>query len=291
MLRLSKKQRVKKQKKKEYAGCWQPKGLILGAKLKINKMKIKYQLKKIVENVTLAIFAPLFVKQIDKYFEVSMLGLENFTTKPAILVPNHSICVDGPIFKAKIYEKTGRNVHVLVDEGVYNSRKLWQKMLLWAPGDIPVRGDRRSTMDIVYRRIGEYVNWSGELISIFSEGLSEKLVMPDGSLKPIEERTHMGGAGRLATFYNIPIIPVGIKTAEELEKVSGRYGMKNKKEGITFLEDYIAQNGKIPYIISFGKEIFPEQTTNKDSNKKQRCNNLTKRIEREVVKLVKEIRF
>lgn len=254
-------------------------------------MKINYQLKNLVERVTLRVFAPLFVKKIDRYLDVRMQGLENLTIGPAILVPNHCICADGPIFKAKMHEKTRRNIHFLVDKGVYESRISWQKVLLWAPGDIPVRGDKRSTMEIVYRRVGEYLNWSKELIGIFGEGLSERLVMPDGSLKPIEERTHMGGASRLATFYNVPIIPVGIKTVAELEKVSGRYGMRNKAGGIMFLKEHIIRKGKAPYVISFGKQIYPERTGNEIKHKKQRCAYLTKTIEQEVIKLVKEIRF
>lgn len=228
------------------------------------------------------------------HLDIYLIGRENLPKYPAIVVPNHTTCVDGSLLG--IYLKDlGRRTNFLVQgEGLYSStpgeseekQKSMQKMLkffLWVGGMIPVGMDKRSSEFIAFERIREHLEYGRNNIGVFSEGSSKNLIIPNagGQMISIEERKHYKTAARLAIEYDIPIVPIGLRITENIEKVSGKYGFFNIGESWKFVRDYYHKHGKIPYCINMGKPLWDSQIGNIGERRKE----LTERVRQEVISL------
>ena len=127
--------------------------------------------------------------------------------------------------------------------------------LQWALGQIPLNVDKRSSNKLVVKRVGEYLQNSKNYIGIFSEGPTKNLT-GDGRPIPVEFRIHNTGAAHFAIKYNRPIIPIALATTEEVVSNLWEFPFAKKVEKIAFAEDYVARNGKIPYIIQIGTPLL-----------------------------------
>jgi 1-acyl-sn-glycerol-3-phosphate acyltransferase len=255
-------------------------------------MEWHYWLKRAVERTACLALELKLIPRINKYFNVQINGLENLPKKPAIIVPNHCMMVDGAITKMKILSHTNRIIHYWVQkEGVYE--KLENKVVLWSAGDIPVKVDGRSDNSSVFERTRQYLEWTdNDLIGVFSEGPSMKLIDKEGNMIPIEERRHYPGAAWAAIVNGAPIIPMGIRSSEVIEIEARKYHQSNKKGALQFIKEYTQAHGKQPYYINIGKPIYPPILGPDVQKREERkaTRDLTEAVRKEVIRLAQTAR-
>lgn len=248
---------------------------------------IAYWLKRAIEKPANKIVCGAIYLRFRKYFEPKIKGLENLPDESAIIVPNHCIMIDGPALGSVISMRRHKLAHFWIQkEQVYSKRKA----LLWSIGAIPLEVDSRSTKKAVLKRTYEHLEYDNDYIAIFSEGPTKDLIDEGGRIVPIEQRAHSSSAAHLSVCANvpspIPIIPVGLRSNDEIERETWKYGIKNEGGALEYIGNYVKQNGRAPYYFNFGKPIFP----NKNLGKKEAIIDLTARVKDEVCRLARTAR-
>ncbi len=161
----------------------------------------------------------------DKYFRVSMTGMEHVPTEgPALVVANHSggLPYDGAMLIHAFFRlhPTHRALRPLVANFAFRSR--------WMAGVVARIGGVRASMDNAMDLLNR-----GQLVGVFPEGLK-------GVGKLYRERyrlSHFGRGGfvRLARQANVPILPVAIVGAEEIHPLLGRVTSLAKPLGLPYI--------------------------------------------------------
>jgi len=199
--------------------------------------------------------APLFRFLFEKYWRVSVTGLENVPpTGGAILIGNHSggLPFDATMVAYALSECAGgpfRIVRPLYDrfvEGLGPIRDMYRKL-----GAVPAR---YAVADELLER--------GELPLIFPEGMF-------GVAKLYEDRYQVGSfstsAARLSCRHRVPIIPFAVVGAEEIYPMIGRSSVLGKLLGapyvpITPFFPTLGLLGTLPlptkWTIAFGNRIY-----------------------------------
>jgi 1-acyl-sn-glycerol-3-phosphate acyltransferase len=198
-----------------------------------------------------SLVTPAFRFLHDRYWRVEASGARYVPAHgPALLIANHSGAVpfDGAMIVTAVDALRGRVVRFLYDgfvEGV-------------AP------------LDAFYRRVGgvtathEHARAlleAGEVVLLFPEGVS-------GVAKPFSERYRLRqfspGFARLATQYDVPVIPVAVVGAEEIYPLVGRAEAVGKRLGVPYLPitpffPLLGPLGALPlptkWFIGFGRPI------------------------------------
>ena len=199
--------------------------------------------------------APLFRFLFEKYWRVSVTGLENVPeTGGAILIGNHSggLPFDATMVAYALSECAGgplRIVRPLYDrfvEGLGPVRDMYRKL-----GGVPAR---YAVADELLER--------DELPLIFPEGMF-------GVAKLYEDRYQVGpfstSAARLSCRHRVPIIPFAVVGAEEIYPMIGRSSVLGKLFGapyvpITPFFPTLGLVGTVPlptkWTIAFGSRIY-----------------------------------
>ena len=247
-----------------------------------------YPLKRAIEKFGHKTIIPWFIANTTrKYFDIQFKGLENLPETSAIMTPNHCINIDGIIVKSNLTKETNRLYHFWIqDEGVY-SRSWKRKAFLWAMGEIPVKVDARSSNRAVLRRTYEHFDRNNDIIGIFSEGPSKDLIK-NGKVIPLEDRVHFTGAANLSIGKVVPIVPVGITSSKEAERLTWSQEANAETNGKSFVKDYVKENGKIPYRINIGKPIHPHKYA--FFSKKQARYEMTEDVKDRMLNLIYENR-
>jgi len=199
--------------------------------------------------------APLFRFLFEKYWRVSVTGLENVPeTGGAILIGNHSggLPFDATMVAYALSECAGgplRIVRPLYDrfvEGLGPVRDMYRKL-----GGVPAR-----------YAVADELLGRGELPLIFPEGML-------GVAKLYEDRYQVGAfstsAARLSCRHRVPIIPFAVVGAEEIYPMIGRSTVLGKLVGapyvpITPFFPTMGLLGTVPlptkWAITFGSRIY-----------------------------------
>jgi 1-acyl-sn-glycerol-3-phosphate acyltransferase len=212
---------------------------------------------------------------IGNYLDIQTINDDAFDgLDGAIIVPNHEIGIDGLILAYALSEDVKKQTHFLVqNEGVYSGK---YQMMLWATGQIPVNVDNRSKNKTVMKRVEDYLEYSQDLIGIFSEGPTKNLIQ-DGKLIAIGQRKHELGAAHFSIRKNKPIIPIAVRVPSEVQDKLVEFGAKGYQDKLSWVKEYTQSHGRIPYIINIGTAI-------KGENK----NELTQRVKEQLIYLYDE---
>jgi len=169
--------------------------------------------------------APALAFLWDRYFRVSLQGLENVPASgAALLVANHSggLPYDGAmlIHVCHSLHPAHRPLRPLV--ATFAVRSPWMRPVVARIGG--VRASMRNALDLCER---------GHLVGVFPEGLR-------GIGKLYRERYRLtkfgrGGFVRLARAANVPIIPIAIVGAEETNPVVAKLTRLAKPFGLPYI--------------------------------------------------------
>jgi 1-acyl-sn-glycerol-3-phosphate acyltransferase len=169
--------------------------------------------------------APALAFLWDRYFRVSLQGLENVPASgAALLVANHSggLPYDGAmlIHACHSLHPAHRPLRPLV--ATFAVRSPWMRPVVARIGG--VRASMRNALDLCER---------GHLVGVFPEGLR-------GIGKLYRERYRLtkfgrGGFVRLARAANVPIIPIAIVGAEETNPVVAKLTRLAKPFGLPYI--------------------------------------------------------
>lgn len=243
-----------------------------------------YPMKRVIEKFGNKFILPLIRNKTRKCFDVQIQNLDNLPETSGIIAPNHCVSVDGIIIKSNLGYESKRLFHFWIqDEGVY-SRTWKRKAFLWSMGEIPVKVDARSSNKAVLKRTYEHTSRDNDIIGIFPEGPAKDLIDTEGKVIPLEERVHFTGPANIAVKAEVPIIPIGITSSEEVERLTWDKRTDAETAGKNFTKQYVAENGKIPYRINIGKPIHPAQYNH--LNRKEARYELTEAVKKGMINLI-----
>lgn len=237
--------------------------------------RLNYYLKRPIEKFAFNRSKKIFEKLIGNYLDIRTINADVlYESNGGIVVPNHEIGIDGAVLGYALSEDAKKQTHFLVqNEGVYSGK---YQFMLWAVGQIPVNVDNKSRNKIVMKRVEDYLEYSPDLVGIFSEGPTKNLIQ-DGKIIELEKRKHEVGAAHFAIRKNKPIVPVSLRVPEQVREKLVEFGANGYQDKLAWVKQYTQINGRIPYIINIG---LPQNGSNK--------NELTERVKEQLIYLYDE---
>ncbi len=237
--------------------------------------RLNYYLKRPIEKFAFNRGKRIFEKLIGNYLDIRTLNADTLQeSRGAIIVPNHEIGIDGGVLAYALSEDAKKQTHFLVqNEGVYSGK---YQVMLWASGQIPVNVDNKSRNKIVMKRVEDYLQYSPDLIGIFSEGPTKNLIQ-NGTMLDIKERKHEVGAAHFSIRKNKPIVPLSVRVPDEVRSKLMEFGAVGYEDKLSWVNQYTQLKGKIPYVINIG---LPQNGTNKTE--------LTQRVKEQLIDLYDE---
>jgi 1-acyl-sn-glycerol-3-phosphate acyltransferase len=208
----------------------------------------------LTENLLIPILRPLY----DKWWRVSLRGLENIPSKGAVLlVSNHSGTLpwDALMMKLAVYDGTGRHCRLLAADLAFQ---------------LPFIGElaRKSGNTLACTEDTTRLLDAGEVVGVFPEGFK-------GIGKPFRERYKLqrfgrGGFVEVALKTGTPLIPVSIVGAEEIYPMIYNFKPLARLLGAPYFPltptfPLLGPLGAIPlpskWVIEFGEPIATQSFT------------------------------
>ena len=259
-------------------------------------MKLKYQIKRAIENVSYNVGSILYNLEVKKYFDVELNGEDKLPGGSAVLAFNHTFGLDGMLtclgFPRPIH-------HLIQYEGIHD-KSLRNRICSWAVGFIPVSVgilDEEGKLKVnsvnsninrrAWRRARDYLENYRDFVGVFIDGPASRLLDKNGKPIPKCERTASESAASFSLSTERPIVPVGIWMPEDVAERLWEFGPKKKEENAAYLLDRqkkfkTKKEALIPYQINVGMPIYPMELNVRSSEKRKI---LTEMLKREIVRL------
>lgn len=212
-----------------------------------------------------------------RYLDFKIGGFENLVERSAIVVPNHVTGIDGVILTTIL----PRHTHFLIqNEGLYNSN-LKMNFFCWLTGEIPINVESNIDPKSI-NRARDYLRLYNDFVGVFSEGPAKKLLDATGKVIEVKDRKHSPTAAIIAVKEGVPLIPIGLRTSDEIKK--NLWEIPDVKEKQDYLRRLVKTSGKIPYSVNIGLPIYP-RAVGSDSEIRREVVRLTKEVRAEVIRL------